>query len=97
MSGVGCGFALQSAQWLTECVGDCARTSRRSAAQPLGLFGASIARMLAGHEFFIKDNATGRPMSFLEKLISRAAVADAKVAHRLHLFIGLASFLEGNS
>ncbi|SCC77994.1 NAD(P)/FAD-dependent oxidoreductase [Saliniramus fredricksonii] len=87
MSGVGCGFALQSAQWLTECVGD-ALVRRDDLRPSLSAYRRKHRKMLAGHEFFIKDNATGRPMSFLEKLISRAAVADAKVAHRLHLFIG---------
>lgn len=87
MSGVGCGFAFQAADWLVESVGE-ALVQRRSLAPALAEYKRVHRARLAGHEYFIQDNSTGRGMNFLEKMISRAAVADAKVAHRLHMFVG---------
>ncbi len=86
MSGVGCGFALQSADWLVECVGP-ALARGADLASPLATYKRRHRARLSGHEYFIQDNSNGRGMNLLEKLISRAAVADPEIAHRLHLFI----------
>ena len=87
MSGVGCGFALQSADWLVGSVGE-ALVRGEALASGLARYKRLHRANLSGHEYFIQDNSSGRPMNLLERLIARAAAVDAKVAHRLHLFIG---------
>ncbi|WP_136444105.1 NAD(P)/FAD-dependent oxidoreductase [Pacificoceanicola onchidii] len=87
MSGVGCGFAMQAADWMAERVGP-ALVSGKGHAEALNAYAKQHKSMLAGHEYFIRDASSGREANLLEKLISRAAVRDAVVAHRVHLFVG---------
>jgi len=87
MSGVGCGFAFQAADWLAEEVGPILGAQSATVAA-LERYRRKHRKFLAGHEYFIQDASNGRPPNLLERMISRAAVADAEVAHRLHLFIG---------
>ncbi|MFW2544897.1 NAD(P)/FAD-dependent oxidoreductase [Primorskyibacter sp. 2E107] len=87
MSGVGCGFAMQAADWMAERVGP-ALLSGQGQQAALSAYAKQHKSMLAGHEYFIRDASSGREANLLEKLISRAAVRDPVVAHRLHLFIG---------
>jgi hypothetical protein len=47
-------------------------------------------KRLAGHEYFIQDNSSGRDANLLENMVSRAAVVNPVVAQQLHLFIGRA-------
>ncbi|MCT4554269.1 MAG: FAD-dependent monooxygenase [Pelagimonas sp.] len=87
MSGVGCGFALQAADWMAERVGP-AIGSDRGLAQALESYAKQHKSQLGGHEYFIRDASRGRAPNLLETLISRAAARDPVVAHRLHLFLG---------
>ena len=87
MSGVGVGFALQAAEWLADSIGEGPLTDEKLKLA-LENYRKTHRKNLGGHEYFIQDNSTGRKMNLLETLISRAAVVDSTVAHRLHLFIG---------
>lgn len=100
MSGVGCGWAMQAAEWLVDATGDALRTDQ-GLERALKTYAATHRRRLWPHEHFISDNSTGRPMNALEKMISIAAVNDQRVANRLHLFtarqIGVTRFLRADT
>jgi flavin-dependent dehydrogenase len=79
--GVGCGWALQSAEWLAESV-----TPALRGAEPLqsGLdrYRRRHRRELRGHAFFVNDYATGRPLNPVERVMFAGAARDAEVAAR---------------
>ncbi|HEX3733894.1 MAG TPA: NAD(P)/FAD-dependent oxidoreductase [Solirubrobacterales bacterium] len=77
--GVGCGWALQSAEWLADSVAPALR-----GAEPLE---AGLARYrrrhrheLRGHAFFINDFATGRRLQLPERYMFAAAARDPELA-----------------
>lgn len=77
--GVGCGWALQSGEWLADSVAPALR-----GAEPLeeGLkrYRRRHRRELRGHAFLIHDYATGRRLQPGERMLFAAAARDAKVA-----------------
>ncbi len=77
--GIGCGWALQSAEWLAESV-----TPALRGAEPLqsGLdrYRRRHRKELRGHAFLVNDYATGRPISRVERTLFSAAARDPKVA-----------------
>jgi 2-polyprenyl-6-methoxyphenol hydroxylase-like FAD-dependent oxidoreductase len=77
--GIGCGWALQSAEWLADSV-----TPALQGAEPLqnGLnrYRRRHRKELRGHSFLVNDYATGRPVSRVEKTLFSAAARDPKVA-----------------
>lgn len=77
--GVGCGWALQSAEWLADSV-----APALSGAEPLerGLqrYRRRHRRELRGHAALIHGYATGRPMDRGERMLFAAAARDEKVA-----------------
>ncbi|MFJ6698590.1 NAD(P)/FAD-dependent oxidoreductase [Streptomyces sp. NPDC091272] len=83
--GVGCGWALQSAQWL-------ARAVARAAAdggdldRALLTYARGHGRRLRGHQLLAADFATSRPFNALERLMFSAAARDASMARHMHLF-----------
>jgi flavin-dependent dehydrogenase len=83
--GIGCGWALQSGEWLADSV-----APALSGAEPLetGLkrYKRRHARGLGGHAFLINDYATGRRMSPAERLIFSASARDAKCAGLFETF-----------
>jgi menaquinone-9 beta-reductase len=100
MSGVGCGWAMQAAEWLVDATEDALRTGR-GLDRALASYAATHRRRLWPHEYFISDNSTGRSMNALERMISIAAANDQRVANRLHLFtarqIGVGRFLRADT
>jgi flavin-dependent dehydrogenase len=94
--GVGCGWALQSAEWLADAVD---RTWTRPADLDRSLLAyAKRHRLeLAGHQFLINDFSTGRPFNFLERLTFSAAAHDPVCADTFAAFgsrcIGVGRFL----
>ncbi len=94
--GVGCGWALQSAEWLAEAVGG-AFAEPVQLDQTLENYRRRHRRELALHEFLIGDYASGRAFNPLEKLMYSAAARDAVCADGLVAFgarcIGVAEFL----
>ncbi|PKV89675.1 NAD(P)/FAD-dependent oxidoreductase [Streptomyces sp. TLI_146] len=83
--GVGCGWALQSAQWLAEAVA-AAATGRGDLDSSLAAYARTHRRRLRGHQFLAVDYATARPFNPVERLVFSAAARDASVARHMHLF-----------
>jgi len=80
--GVGCGWAFQSAEWLSEAVRP-ALQGEESLEQGLEHYRRRHGRELRGHAYLIHDYATGRPMSPVERLMFSAAARDPKAAELL--------------
>jgi 2-polyprenyl-6-methoxyphenol hydroxylase-like FAD-dependent oxidoreductase len=87
MSGVGCGFAMQAGDWMASTVGP-ALMMNGDVPKALKSYAKQHKAALSGHEYFIRDASRARDANLLERAISKAAVHDPVVAHRLHLFIG---------
>ncbi|WUK16843.1 NAD(P)/FAD-dependent oxidoreductase [Kitasatospora sp. NBC_00374] len=83
--GVGCGWALQSAQWLTEAVATAA-TGRGDLNRSLAVYARRHRRRLRGHQYLAADFAKARPFNPLERLMYSAAARDQAVARHMHLF-----------
>ena len=83
--GVGCGWALQSGEWLADSVAPALR-----GAEPLqaGLdrYRRRHRRELRGHAFFIHDYSSGRRMRPGERASMAAATRDPKVAATFDAF-----------
>ncbi|MEU1001535.1 NAD(P)/FAD-dependent oxidoreductase [Streptomyces tibetensis] len=83
--GVGCGWALQSGQWLAETVGD-AVTGRGDLTAALGAYRRRHRKALAGHQHLAADYATSRPFNPFERLMFSAAARDEAMARHMHMF-----------
>ncbi|MFG2873726.1 NAD(P)/FAD-dependent oxidoreductase [Streptomyces sp. NPDC048337] len=83
--GVGCGWALQSAQWLAEEAGSAA-TGRGDLDRALVAYARTHRRRLHGHQYLAADFAKSRPFNPGERLMFSAAARDESVARHLHLF-----------
>ena len=77
--GVGCGWALQSGEWLADAVAP-ALAGAEPLRRGLDRYRRRHSRELRGHAFMIHDYATGRKLSPFEKALFAAAVRDPKVA-----------------
>jgi flavin-dependent dehydrogenase len=83
--GIGCGWALQSGEWLADCVGPALR-EEEGLETGLKRYKRRHARGLGGHAFLINDYATGRRMSPVERLIFSASARDEKCAGLFETF-----------
>ncbi|MGK5728815.1 NAD(P)/FAD-dependent oxidoreductase [Streptomyces sp. URMC 124] len=83
--GVGCGWALQSAQWLAEAVAPAA-IGRGDLNRSLAAYARRHRRRLRGHQYLAADFAKSRPFNPLERLMFSAAARDESVARHMHLF-----------
>jgi menaquinone-9 beta-reductase len=83
--GIGCGWALQSGEWLADGVGPALR-GEEALETGLKRYKRRHARGLGGHAFLINDYATGRRMSPVERLVFSAAARDAKCAGLFETF-----------
>jgi menaquinone-9 beta-reductase len=94
--GVGCGWALQSAEWLAAAVGR-EWTNPPDLDRGLSSYAKRHRSELAGHQFVIGDFSTGRPFNFLERLTFSAAARDPVCADTSAAFgsrcIGVSRFL----
>jgi 2-polyprenyl-6-methoxyphenol hydroxylase-like FAD-dependent oxidoreductase len=77
--GVGCGWALQSAEWLADSVSPALAGSERLDAG-LNRYRRRHARALRGHAAMIYDFAGGRKFSPPERLLFSAATYDERLA-----------------
>ncbi|MDH6580241.1 NAD(P)/FAD-dependent oxidoreductase [Kitasatospora sp. MAP5-34] len=83
--GVGCGWALQSAQWLAEAVASAA-TGRGDLDRSLAVYARGHRRRLRGHQYLAADFARARPFNPGERLMFSAAARDESMARHMHLF-----------
>jgi 2-polyprenyl-6-methoxyphenol hydroxylase-like FAD-dependent oxidoreductase len=77
--GVGCGWAFQSAEWLSDAVAPALR-GEETLETGLRRYRRRHGRALRGHAFMIHNYANGRKLSPPERLIFSAAARDPKVA-----------------
>jgi menaquinone-9 beta-reductase len=85
LTGVGCGWAFQSAEWLVDATAD-ALDDQTQLDAALEKYRRRHRRELAGHEFLISDYSTGRGYNPLEKLLYSAAARDPDCADHLTAF-----------
>ena len=78
--GVGCGWAIQSAEWLAEEAGAALHGSDDQLALALDAYRARHRRELAAHHWQTSDYSTGRPFNPVERLMMAAAARDERVA-----------------
>ncbi|MEU1673688.1 NAD(P)/FAD-dependent oxidoreductase [Streptomyces roseifaciens] len=83
--GVGCGWALQSAQWLAEAVASAA-AGRGDLDRSLAVYAHRHRRRLRGHQYLAADFAKARPFNPLERLMFSAAARDEAMARHMHRF-----------
>jgi flavin-dependent dehydrogenase len=83
--GIGCGWALQSGEWLADSVAP-ALGGEEPLEGGLKRYKRRHARGLGGHAFLINDYATGRPMSPVERLVFSAAARDERCASLFETF-----------
>lgn len=83
--GVGCGWAFQSAEWLSDSVRP-ALAGDEPLEQGLERYRRRHAHELGGHAFFIHDYANGRRLNPAERLMFSAAARDPKAATILDAF-----------
>ena len=83
MFGIGCGWALQSAEWLAEAVGP-ALKSGAALDHALAQFAARHHASLSEHHEMIADLATGRRFNAIERAMFRALGRDDTLARRFH-------------
>jgi menaquinone-9 beta-reductase len=89
--GVGCGWALQSAEWLADGVGATLAEPRASAdpsALKRGLrsYARHHSRALRGHKTMIYDYSSGRKMQLPERLLFSTATYDEGVARVMEAY-----------
>lgn len=83
--GVGCGWALQTAQWLAEAVAPAA-TGRGKLDRALARYARRHQWRLRGHQYLAVDFARARPFNAGEEMVFSAAARDASMARHMHLF-----------
>jgi 2-polyprenyl-6-methoxyphenol hydroxylase-like FAD-dependent oxidoreductase len=83
--GVGCGFALQTSEWLADSVAPALQGSE-SMEKGLKRYRRRHARGLGGHTRVILEYATGRKMNGGEKLLFSAAATDERTARVFEAF-----------
>jgi len=94
--GIGCGWALQSAEWLAGSVGR-AWMSPTDLDRGLSAYAKRHRSELADHRFLIENFSTGRPFNVIERLTFSAAARDPVCADAFAAFgsrfIGVGRFL----
>ena len=95
--GIGCGWALQSAEWLASAADRTLTGPIDDLDRGLSAYAKRHRSELAGHTFLIEDFSTGRPFNFVERLTFSAAARDPVCADTFAAFgsrcIGVGRFL----
>ncbi len=87
--GIGCGWALQQAEWLGDAVGDALAAgpgAQEALDAGLARYRRRWRRGLLGHQRVIADLATGRRSNAGERFVFSAAVHDDRLAARMDAF-----------
>jgi 2-polyprenyl-6-methoxyphenol hydroxylase-like FAD-dependent oxidoreductase len=85
MWGVGCGFALQSAEWLVDATAG-ALAAGSGVDRALARYARVHRRKLGPHHLVMCDYATARRFNPVERLIFSAATRDAALARHVEAF-----------
>jgi len=85
LSGVGCGFALQTSEWLADSVAPALRGSE-SLEKGLKRYRRRHARGLGGHTRVIVDFSSARKFGGAEKMLFAAATKDQRTARVVEAF-----------
>ncbi len=85
--GVGCGWALQSGEWLAEALAG-ALGSEGDVDRGLEVYSRKHHKALAAHEKLCSAYSTGRRFNPFERLLYRAAARDRELAGRMALMGG---------
>jgi flavin-dependent dehydrogenase len=83
--GVGCGWALQSGEWLAEAVAP-ALTEAGDLDEALRAYRRRHRRQLAAHHTLTSEYSSGRRFNPVERIWFRAAARDRFVARRMQLY-----------
>jgi menaquinone-9 beta-reductase len=83
--GIGCGWALQSAEWLARAVGP-ALGDPAAVDSAVKRYARRHRRSLAGHDRVCSAFSKGRRLNPMERLFFRAAARDDEVAGRVAIF-----------
>jgi flavin-dependent dehydrogenase len=86
--GVGCGWALQSAEWLADAVGPALGGGETAVDAALSRYTARHREGLKAHEEFCSAYSTGKRFNPGEKLLFRAAARDEYLAVQMALMGG---------
>jgi flavin-dependent dehydrogenase len=86
--GVGCGWALQSAEWLAEAVAPALAGGEEAIDGALQAYARRHHEGLAAHEKFCSAYSTGKKFNPGERLLYRAAARDTELAGRMALMGG---------
>jgi 2-polyprenyl-6-methoxyphenol hydroxylase-like FAD-dependent oxidoreductase len=81
--GVGCGWALQSAEWLTDAVSPALAGGKADMDGALEAYTRRHRKGLAAHERFCSAYSSGRKFNPMEKLLYRGAARDRQIAGRM--------------
>jgi menaquinone-9 beta-reductase len=81
--GVGCGWALQSAEWLTDAVTPALTGGEAEVDGALDAYARRHHKGLAAHEKFCSAYSAGRTFNPMEKLLYRGAARDRELAGRM--------------
>lgn len=94
--GVGCGWAMQSAEWLVDATAAPIRQGQ-GLDHALSGYAGEVRRNLAGHRFLINDFARRESLNPIEHLLFSAATRDPALSRHVHEYgarmIGPARFL----
>jgi 2-polyprenyl-6-methoxyphenol hydroxylase-like FAD-dependent oxidoreductase len=82
---IGCGWALQSAEWLADCAGP-ALAGEEPLARALRRYGRTHRRRLMGHHRMLAAEARAHPMNPVQRLLFSGAARDARLAGRVHRY-----------
>jgi 2-polyprenyl-6-methoxyphenol hydroxylase-like FAD-dependent oxidoreductase len=83
--GIGCGWALQSGEWLAEELGGALRGGEAEVDDALQRYAARHRRGLDAHEKFCSAYSKGKRFNPIERLMFRATARDAQLTERMVL------------
>jgi menaquinone-9 beta-reductase len=86
--GVGCGWALQSGEWLADTVGSALKGGEAEVDDALRVYARRHRKALAMHEQLCSTYSAGKRFNPVEKLLYRGAARDEQLAARLALMGG---------
>lgn len=87
--GVGCGWALQSGEWLADALAPTLPSGDDAAIDgALAAYAARHRKGLDAHEKFCSAYSTGHRFNPVEKLLFRAAARDGRIAERMAMMGG---------